>query len=72
MTPAITAPGTPHLLTVRPLDVRQVPPQQDERRCICSDVRDHGREHRHVEQRRHDLRAQLAFLLQDAHEPATA
>ena len=58
--------GDPQLADVWPLDVRQVPPQQDERHHL-QDVGDHGREHRHVEQRRHDLRTQLGFL-EDEHE----
>src|ERR671919_1902468 len=50
----------PPLAAVRPLDVRQVPPQQDEREALQR-VRYDGTEDRHVEQRRDDLRRVVAL-----------
>src|SRR5918995_357278 len=51
----------PPLAAVRPVDVRQVPPQKDEREALQG-VRDDCPEDRHVEQRRDDLRRVVTLL----------
>ena len=56
-----------HGAAVGPLHVRLLLAEQDGGGRHWQDVRDHGREHRHVQQRRNDLRAEL-LLLKDVHE----
>ncbi len=57
--------GDPPLAPVRSLDVRQLLAEHDEGRHL-HDVGDDRREDRHVQQRRHDLRAER-LLLEDVH-----